>query len=52
MNNELLLSIKQHTDVFIEQTRTKPQETLEFKLKKQMETFSLNPPIILFEEGK
>ena len=52
MNNELLLLIKKHTDTLIEQTRTKPQETLEFKMNKQMQTFSFNPPINLVEEGK
>ena len=52
MNNELLLLIKKHTDTLIEQTKTKPQETLEFKMNKQMETFSFNPPINLVEEGK
>ena len=35
-----------------EQTKTKPQETLEFKMNKQMQTFSFNPPIDLVEEGK
>ena len=52
MNNELLLLIKKHTDTLIEQTRTKPQETLEFKMNKQTQTFSFNPPINLVEEGK
>ena len=52
MNNELLLLIKKHTDTLIEQTKTKPQETLEFKMKKQMQTFSFNPPINLVEEDK
>ena len=52
MNNELLLLIKKHTNTLNEQTRTKPQETLEFKMNKQMQTFSFNPPINLFEEGK
>ena len=52
MNNELLLLIKKHTDTLIEQTKTKPQETLEFKMNKQMQTFSFNPPINLFEEGR
>ena len=52
MNNELLLLIKKHTDTLIQQTKTKPQETLEFKMKKQMQTFSFNPPINLVEEGK
>ena len=52
MNNELLLLIKKHTDTLIEQTKTKPQETLEFKMNKQMQTISFNPPINLVEEGK
>ena len=52
MNKELLLLIKKHTDTLIEQTKTKPQETLEFKMNKQMQTFSFNPPINLVEEGK
>ena len=34
----------------IEQTKTKPQETLEFKMNKQMQTFSFNPPIKLVED--
>ena len=38
--------------MLIRQTKTKPQETLEFKMKKQMQTFSFNPPINLVEEGK
>ena len=52
MNNELLVLIKKHTDTLIEQTRTRAQETLEFKMDKQMQNFSFNPPIILVEEGK
>ena len=52
MNNELLLLIKKHTHTLIENTRTRPQETLEFKMNKQMQTFSFNPPINLVEEGK
>ena len=36
----------------VEQTKTKPQETLEFKMNRQMQTFSFNPPINLVEEGK
>ena len=44
--------IKRHTDTLIEQTKTKPQETLEFKMNKQMQTFSFNPPINLAKEGK
>ena len=52
MNKELLLLIKKHADTLIKQTKTKPQETLEFKLNKQMQTFSFNPPTNLLEEGK
>ena len=52
MNNELLLLIKKHTDRLIQQTRTKPQETLEFKMNEQRQTFSFNPPINLLEEDK
>ena len=52
MNNELLLLIKKHTDTLIQQTKTKAQETLEFKMNKQMQTFSFNPPINSVEEGK
>ena len=52
MNNELLLLIKKHTDTLIENTRTRPQETLEFKMNKQIQTFSFNPPINLVEEDK
>ena len=52
MNNELLLLNKKHTDTLIEQTKTKPQETLEFKMNKQRQKFSFNPPINLVEEDK
>ena len=52
MNNELLLLIKKHTDTLIQQTKTKPQETLEFKMIRSKQTFSFNPPINLVEEGK
>ena len=52
MNNELLLLNKKHTDALIQQTKTQPQETLEFKMNKQIQTFSLNPPINSVEEGK
>ena len=52
MINDLLLLIKKHTDTLVEQTKTKPQETLEFKMNKQMQTFSFNPAINLLEEGK
>ena len=36
----------------VEQTKTRPQEILEFKMIKQIQTFSFNPPINLVEEGK
>ena len=52
MNIELILLIKKHTDTLIQQTKTKPQETLEFVMNRQSQTFSFNPPINLFEEGK
>ena len=52
MNNGLLLLIKKHTDTLIQQTKTKPQETLEFKMSKQTQTFSFNPSINLVEEDK
>ena len=48
----MLLLIKTHTDVLIEQTETKPQETLEFILKKQRYAFAFSHPKNLSEEGK
>ena len=52
MNNELLLLIEKHTDMLIENTKTISQETLEFKMNKQKQTFSFNPSINLLEEGR
>ena len=52
MDNELLLLIKKHTDTLIQHTKTKSQETLEFRMSKPTQTFSFNPPINLVEEGK
>ena len=52
MNNELLLLNKKHTDTLIERTKTKPQETLEFLMNKQLQSFLFNLPINLVEEGK
>ena len=52
MNNELLLLIETHTDTLIEQTRTKPQELLEFRMDNQIQTFFFNLPKNLIEEGK
>ena len=50
MNNELLLLIKKHTDMLNEQTKTKPQETLEIIMNKQMESFSISPALNLGDE--
>ena len=52
MNKELLILFKKHTYTLTDQTKTKPQETLEFRLVRQIETFSFNLPINLAEEGK
>ena len=52
MINESLLLVKKHSDTIIDQTRSRPQETLEFKLNKQVEAFSSSPPMDIFEEGK
>ena len=48
----MLLLIKKQTDTLIEQTKTKPRETPDFKMNKQKQTFSFIPPINLVEEGK
>ena len=42
---DLLLSITKNCETLIEQTHRKPEETLEFKMLKQRETFHFNPPI-------
>ena len=52
MNSQLLLLFKKHNDTLIEQTKTRPQETLELKMKKQLHIFSFLPPINLIEVGK
>ena len=52
MNNELLLLIKKHTDTLIQQTKARPQETLEFKMTRSKQTFSFNLPLNLVEAGK
>ena len=38
-----LLSVTKNCEMLIEQTRRKPQETLEFKLAKPRKTFSSKP---------
>ena len=48
----MLLLIKKHTDTLIEQTKTKPQETLKIKMIQSKQTFLFNPPLNLIEEGK
>ena len=52
MNNDLLPLIKKHTDTLIQQTKTRPRETLEFKMNEQKQTLSFYPPINLVEEDK
>ena len=52
MSNELLLSIKKHTDTLIQETKTRPQETFEFKMNRRMKIFSFNPLMNLVEGGK
>ena len=42
---DLLLSITKKCETLIEQTHTKPQETLEFKMIKQRQTFHFSPLI-------
>ena len=48
----MLLLIEKHSDTVIDQPKTKPQETCEFKMKQLIRTFSFNLPINLSEEGK
>ena len=52
MNIVLLLLLKKDADSLIEQTKTRRQETFEFKLNKPRESFSFIPPINLVAEGK
>ena len=40
---DLLLSITKNCETLIQQTHTKPQETIEFKMIKPRETFHLKP---------
>ena len=48
----MLLLIKKQTDTLIEKTTSRPQETLECTMNKQLETLSLSPPKNLAQEGK
>ena len=52
MKQDLLLPITKNCETVTNQTITKAQETLEYKKKKQMQTFSFNPSKKLVEEGK
>ena len=52
MSNEMLLLIEKHIETFFENARTHPQETLEFEMQKQMQTFSFNSSLNLVGEGK
>ena len=52
MNNDLFLLIKKHTETLMQQTKTKPQETLEIKMNKQSETLLFNPAKKFFDGGK
>ena len=42
---QLLLSKTKNCETLVEQTHTKPQETIDFKMIKPRETFHFNPPI-------
>ena len=47
---DLLLSITKNCGTLFEQTHTKPQGTLAFKMNKSTETFHFNPPIQVKED--
>ena len=49
---DFLLSISENCETLINQTHTKPQETLDFKLTQPRETFSFKPPYILSLNSK
>ena len=51
MNNELLLSIPIYADTFFQQTKARLQQTLDFQLNQQSETFS-HSFLINFEESQ
>ena len=42
---DLLLSITKNCETLIQQTHRKPEETLDFKMIKQRQTFHFNQPI-------
>ena len=47
---DLLLSTTKNCETLIEQTQTKPQETLEFKMNKSRQAFHFKPPIQVKED--
>ena len=49
--DELLFVIGENADSLIEQTNTRPKETLDVKLTESMEAFSLGPPLELEKEN-
>ena len=52
MNTEMLVLIRKHTDKVNEQTKSPPQETLEIKLNRQIETFCFSPTTNPSEKAK
>ena len=50
IKKNLLLSIAKSNQEIVENTHSKPQETLEFKMTKQKESFSFDVPLILNEK--
>ena len=46
----ILLNIEKSNFDVVENTHSKPQETLEFKIKKQKDYFSFNVPLELSEK--
>ena len=47
---DLLLSITKNCNTLIKHTHTKPEETLEFQMKKPREAFHFNPPVEIKED--
>ena len=48
----MLLLNKTHTDTLFGQTKTEPEETLDFQMNEQMETISISPTINVPEKGE
>ena len=47
---DLFLPITKKCQMLFEQTHTKPEDTLEFKMTKPRETFHFNPPVEIKED--